>query len=196
MNISRRFSLGLVTLVAVVGIVALGIVVIHSNAATPSVPPATPDPAGLCAAPAPTKIPSGPVIGGCIAPTPIIATGNSLGADGGIPAIKPQAGTANPAGAAFDAQTAQAYVLAHPSTGKVQSNGPATVVSVQFISAQQADDQLKTQSGLRPDRLICLVTLKGSFSVAGPPGTGVGTFTMLYRAFDAQTGNSIYQKSG
>lgn len=195
MRKSSHFFVGITTLCVFVGVVILSFAIAHSGNAAPAIPTLAATSAGLCK-PVPTQVPSGPVAGGCVAPTPIRVIGpNSPGSDAGIPAIKPQTTTTGPAVAAFDTQTVQTYVLAHPSAGKIQSSGPATVVSIQFITGQQVDTQIRSQSGVAATRLVCLVKLVGKFSVAGPAGLGVGTFNALYQVYDAHTGNLLYQRS-
>lgn len=49
---------------------------------------------------------------------------------------------------------------------------------------------------MRPDVLVCLVTLRGTFQVAGPrgsPGVRGTTGTLL---FDAHTGNQLMETVG
>lgn len=197
MRKNGRLWVSMITLGVLVGAVAFGVAAMRAgSAASPTIPPVvSPNPAGLCRT-TPTAAPSGPVRGGCLAPTPIIATGNSPGADAGVPAITPQVSGGNAGTPAFDAKAVEAYIATHPPGGRIDTSGPVIVESVQFITAQQADALLQSQSGLLPTRLVCLVKLSGTFTLIGPPGTKPGTFQTLYQVYDARTGNFIFQQSG
>jgi len=198
MRKSGRFWVAAAALCVIVGIVAFGFATAHAGFASDSTIPLTvsPNAAGLCVT-KPTAAAGGPVTGGCIAPTPIRATGpNSPGADAGVSAISPQMNTTDPATPTFDAKTVQAYIAAHPPGGRVHASGAVTVASVQFITAGQAEAQLGTQSGLASTRLICLVKLTGTFTLSGPANSKPGTIPTLYQAYDAHTGNFLYQQSG
>lgn len=114
----------------------------------------------------------------------------------GISAIPTRITPTDPATPAFTADDARAYVEAHPLGGKIGSHGPVTVTSVEFLTAHAVDARLQAHTNRPGDALVCLVQVRGQFSVSGPPSidaagtmtTHVTTETTAYQLFDAQTG--------
>jgi len=75
------------------------------------------------------------------------------------------------------------------------------IEKVEFLSSREATIKIATSLssvvGSTDDKLLCLVTIRGSFAMAGSPpvpGQTVGTaktFSHAFQLFDAQTGNLI-----
>ena len=51
--------------------------------------------------------------------------------------------------------------------------------------------RLKTSNGRPDDALMCLVKLRGSFTIAGPAGQANLNSTVAYWVLDAHTGNEL-----
>ncbi len=124
----------------------------------------------------------------------------------GVPAITPRS-SANTAGAstgaAYTAADVQQYVLANGFPGgPVAPGGHLTIVSIQFIAAQQASNAIGEDVGRPADTLVCYVKLHGPFiigAVSAPYGTtpvSSRTFQTGEMVFDAQTGNLIMWSAG
>lgn len=115
----------------------------------------------------------------------------------GIPAITPRSGATDSATPAFTADDVRQYLTTHQIGGKIGSSGPISVVSVPFMTAKEAQSLLGiTLSPLPPDELVCLATMTGSFTVAGPAISkkpASGTATTEYVVFDAHSGNVVVQ---
>jgi hypothetical protein len=112
--------------------------------------------------------------------------------------VQPRAANADALTPAITVQDVTDYVLAHPaSLGKVRVDGPYTVESVDFVSAQQVNQQLNIDIGVAPETLMCLVRAKGIFiSVSPPDANNVQhevTYHTWYLIFDAHTGNLLLQ---
>ncbi len=109
----------------------------------------------------------------------------------GLPAIAPHTQITDATTPTFTAQDASDYVHLH-GVGSVKAdvNGPTTVANVVFLPASALKTQLglDIDLGLAPDRLMCVVQSKGSFSVAAPIGSA-RQFTLASDFFDAHTGN-------
>ncbi len=107
----------------------------------------------------------------------------------GTPAIVPSISNAGPNAAAITVQDASAYVVAHPL---YQAHGtPITVVNVTFLTYRDADAQFHFGLFLAPDRLLCIVQIRGTFTVDGPPRYTPQPITLAYEVFDAHTGNYL-----
>ena len=112
----------------------------------------------------------------------------------GGPAIRPTIPGAVPA---FTAQDVTDWVNKHGTLWTTP--GQVTVTSVEFLTAAQAVAETGgTLDGTEPSRPVCLVTVRGSYTLSGPPdstGTGSNTATMsgAYLWFDAATGNFLEQ---
>ncbi len=155
--------------------------------------------------PAPT-LPGGTIGALPVASTVAAAGPNSASSGtGGIAAIKPHLNMANANTATnvatFTEDDVRQFVNAHPSWGLIKSNTPFTIEKIEFLSSHEATIKIATSLanvvGATPDKLLCLVTVRGSFAMAGSPpvpGQTVGpakTFTHAFQLFDAQTGNLI-----
>jgi hypothetical protein len=169
---SRRFSVVTVAL----AVFALGFVVfvgLRSALATPAGPLATQPPPG---------------------PRPVTGqTTHPLG----IPSIQPRAALAQAGGAGpyYTEADVRQYVATHRPGFTVPGTPNPVVVSVQFLTAQQASAQLGGESmDVSDSTLVCLVYVSGTFqSTSGPVGitATVPTFTQGWMVFDAHTGNLL-----
>jgi len=114
----------------------------------------------------------------------------------GGPALRPTSPGAVPA---FTAQDVTDFVNKHGT--EWTAPGQVTVTSVQFITAAQA--VAETHGALvdsNASRQVCLVTVRGSFTLSGPPdstgpGSNVATMSGAYIWFDAATGNFLEQNA-
>jgi hypothetical protein len=124
----------------------------------------------------------------------------------GVPAITPKStvNSANPTtSATYTAADVQDYILANGFPGgPVAEGGHLSIVSIQFISAQQASQAIGEDVGRPSDTLVCYVVLHGPFkvgAVSAPYGTtpvSSETFQTGEIVFDAQTGNLIMWSAG
>lgn len=112
----------------------------------------------------------------------------------GVPAIQPS--IANPAlgQAAFTAQEVIDYVRAHGVQGvRFVSSGPVAVERVEFLASREVDARLHTEAGQAGDTLLCLVTVRGDFTLFTPIPGRTASFTLAELVFDARTGNLLQQ---
>jgi hypothetical protein len=112
----------------------------------------------------------------------------------GVRAIRPRATTSDPGTPAFTEEDGRAYVAAHPHPDQAPSSSPATIERVEFLPGEVADARLGS-TGLPAGRLLCLVTLRGSFAVSAPFGHEVKS-SVGYLVFDAHTGNILIEGIG
>lgn len=84
-----------------------------------------------------------------------------------------------------------AFAAAHGPMGKIHASGSHSVDGVELLPAQAVNTRLKTRISVPPTTQLYLVTLRGSFAVAGPPGSGTVTSNEAYSVFDAETGNLL-----
>lgn|GEM_PF-2573149 len=114
----------------------------------------------------------------------------------GVSAIVPKkqvgvVGAKSEAGATFTIQDVLDYVKIHPESDDSHL-GTATVESVKFLTSSEVGTQFHTHTGLPNNNLVCLVTLKGTFSV----GMALGhtrTSDTTYQVYDAITGNLLLE---
>lgn len=129
------------------------------------------------------------------------AAANAPKTRAGVPAVQPSISNASAQTPAITVQDVTQYAVAHPTSGKIQVTGPITPGTVQFLPAQQVDTQFQTDIGVAPDQLMCMVTLQGTFMLAGPPmrnasGTEeprIATFHTSYQIYDAHSGSLLMQ---
>jgi hypothetical protein len=93
---------------------------------------------------------------------------------------------------AFTAEDALAHVASHISGSLV----PPTVVGAQFMTDAQFVARFKTEPGLAPDKLLCVVEVHGRFRIPSvPPGAPPSVFHVFYDVvnvvFNARTGNHL-----
>lgn len=110
-------------------------------------------------------------------------------------AIHPQIVSSDPTLPSFTAADVRAYVSSHPHPDQAIGAVPATITGVEFLPAQAVEARLGGSTGRPATALLCLVTLRGSFAVAGPRGTGWSS-NVAYLVFDAQTGNILVEAVG
>jgi hypothetical protein len=121
------------------------------------------------------------------------------GDEQGMPAIIPQTTVTDTRTPTFMGQAAIQYVSTHPLRGKISSAGSETIVSVKFLTNQEANAQLNARTNFASGRLLCVVELRGTFTVSGPPivnPAGVvvprtSTTQSAFEVFDAHTGNLV-----
>jgi hypothetical protein len=113
----------------------------------------------------------------------------------GSPAIRPATVSTDPALRSFSADDARSYIANHPHPDQAVGAAPATITSVEFLPAQTIDARLGGNTGMRPTTLLCLVTLHGSFDLAGPHGVSRSAET-AYLIFDAHSGNIVVEAVG
>ena len=112
----------------------------------------------------------------------------------GIPAIHPHMNLVNNGTApTFTQADVLQYVATHPLGQTVRGSAAPTVVSVQFLTAQQVSAQLRGEdTGDPPGIPLCLVFVNGTFQTGGDDaGYAPITYHVGYLVFDAQTGNLI-----
>jgi hypothetical protein len=184
---ARRFSVVSV----VVAVVVLGFVVLFGLRSAPATP-AGPD---LGSAPA---TPTGTIWKG-MGPPPTTGYANH---PLGVPAIQPRAALAQARGAGpyYTEADVRQYVATHRPFSTVPGTPNPVVVSVQFLTSKQASAQVGGEEIAASDStLVCLVFVSGTFSAADWAGPTVGTppsygtFTQMWMAFDAHTGNELVE---
>jgi hypothetical protein len=142
-------------------------------------------------APSSTSVPGPRGVGPPSNPGPAPYTGQL-----GTPAIQPRADLASSSGARFTEADVRQYFASHRPPGAVAGSPAPTIVSIQFLTAQDVSQQLQGESmGVPDDTLLCLVRLSGTFLSAqyGPPNVAPSTTTRSQAevVFDAHTGNEI-----
>lgn len=172
----------LCTLIATIAVLSLGTIAALAVASTAGARP-------LVAAIPPTTVPP-PGSGMPVS----VAPPASMNQPGGT-AIRPRAVSTDPALPSFSAADVRAYVSAHPHPDQASGAAPATIAGVEFLPAQAMESRLGGATGRPATALFCLVTLRGSFAVAGPPGTGWSS-DIAYLVFDAHTGNILVEVVG
>ncbi len=116
----------------------------------------------------------------------------------GARAIQPTILGAAPGVPTFNVQDVLTYVAAHPASGgKISALETPTVGSVEFLASRDVATRIDHGTGLPDDRLLCLVTLHGTFAVPAPPGAKARpTALTQYLVFDARTGNLLSASLG
>ena len=89
---------------------------------------------------------------------------------------------------AFTENDVREYFATHPA---MYQRGPATIARIEFLSAKNASAQLNQQIDRQDDAIVCIVTLKGTFIVSGPPSAGAASGSVSTMIFDGRTGNLI-----
>jgi len=151
--------------------------------------------------PVPTQVPPtgtghGSSVLPTVPPTPIGATFSAgttpvpASSAPGASAIRPTRPTTDPAAPAFTTQDVTDYVNANPIAQTVPGTKP-TIESIQFLPNRDVNARFTTSTGRPDDALMCLVTLRGSFLVAGPAGEANIKSDVAYWVFDAHTGNEL-----
>jgi len=113
----------------------------------------------------------------------------------GGPAIAPHGVPTDVGTPAITAEQAAQYVLDHGVGGKIGSSGQLTVVQALCASAAEIRRWIGTTEGRPDDAPLCLVQVRGQFSVGGPPvpnapGPAVtGSYAQVL--FDGRTGNVL-----
>lgn len=146
--------------------------------------------------PLPTGTGQGPSVLPTVPPTPIGATFTGVttpvpeSSNTGATAIRPTRPTMDPATPAFTVQDVTNYVNANPIEQTVPGTKP-TIESIEFLPNRDVNARFTTSTGRPDDALMCLVTLRGSFLVAGPGGEANIKSNVAYWVFDAHTGNEL-----
>jgi hypothetical protein len=121
----------------------------------------------------------------------------------GIPSIQLRADLATSPGARFTEAEVRQYFASHRPPGAVAGSPAPTIVSIQFMSAQEVSQQLQGEGMGVPDTtLLYLVRLSGTFQGTnygpyfGPQAPPVPTRNYAEMVFDAHTGNLIVSSAG
>lgn len=190
-----------IVLLSTVGVVASAILILLSGLGA-SAAGGTPTPV-IPGAVAPPKVP------GTTVPTPNVnAPANGPGRIApaipsvlpakrtdvpGAPAIRP-ASTSDILTPSFTSQDAMTYVTAHPI---LEAQGkPVAIGRVQFLTAEQIKAQLRLDTGLDANRLLCIVQMNGLFAIPTYAGGPQQTSAVFYQVFDAHTGNLLIEATG
>ena len=106
-----------------------------------------------------------------------------------VPLARP--GVAVPAGAKVTAEDVTAFATAHGPMGKIGSRGTHVVERVELRLGRDVDARLKSRIGGHEDALLYIVTFRGDFRVAGPPGSSGSASSFANSVYDAKTGNLL-----
>ena len=128
-----------------------------------------------------------------LAPSPVIGAAR-LERPTGAPAIQPSITPPVLGQAVFTVQDVINYVLANGVQGvRFVSNGPVVVEQVEFLASREVDARLHSENGQADDTLLCLVTVRGDFTLFTPIPGRATSFTAAVLVFDARTGNLFQQ---
>ena len=105
----------------------------------------------------------------------------------GVTALTPTAPTTDPHKAAFTEQDVRAFLQAHPI--KSDSGAPATLVSILFLTVDQANAAAPVRLNFAGEGLVCLIVHEGPFSVSTRPGAQPAS--RMYDVLDAHSGNQL-----
>lgn len=94
---------------------------------------------------------------------------------------------------AFTADEVVAWVTEHPFPYTTIGEAAPVIESIEFLTAQLANSRLGGVIPVADDTLLCLVTFKGAFSVETGADSGPYRGTTAYWAFDASTGNVLFE---
>lgn len=111
----------------------------------------------------------------------------SLTPSDGVTALIPSAPTTDPHKAAFTEQDVRTYLQAHPI--KSNTGAPATLVSISFLTVDQANAAAPVRLNFVGDGLVCLIVHEGPFSVSTGPGAHPSS--KMYDVLDAHSGNLL-----
>lgn len=114
----------------------------------------------------------------------------------GVPAIPPSRPGASPDQATFTEEEVRAFIAKRGGGfGKMRVAGPYEIESVIVLRSIEAPARLGVVAGGVNDQLLAAATLRGTFTVTGPPGPGaqVYTYSKMVLVFDARTGNLLDQ---
>lgn len=104
----------------------------------------------------------------------------------GVPGIQTSLGSDKTP--AFTENDVREYFATHPT---MYQRGPATITRIEFLSAKNASARLNQQIDRQDDAIVCIVTLKGTFVVSGPPSAAAVSGSVSRMIFDGRTGNLI-----
>ena len=150
--------------------------------------------------PVPTAIPPTPVVG-VFSPVPPPAPTRAEYTPPwveGVPPISIGQPPSDPNTPAITRAQIEEYVTTHGVGAKIDSNGPTTVEAVECMYGAAMRQQYGQSYGQPDDRLLCLVTVRGQFTVWGPavaspgrPPVPAQQGTIARMVFDARTGNIL-----
>jgi hypothetical protein len=114
----------------------------------------------------------------------------------GVRAIVPTRPGAPPGEPTYTEADVRAYLERNGlPLGRIRSAGPYTIERVEFLTGAVAEQTHDVTLGPPPERLYCLVTVRGAFTITGPPRSdgspNTHTFTQLILIFDGRTGNIL-----
>jgi hypothetical protein len=77
----------------------------------------------------------------------------------------------------------------------VRANGAYQIERIEFLRGADTPTRLGVRAGVAGDQLLCAATLRGTFTLAGPPADSSHEYTKstLILLFDAHTGNLLGQ---
>jgi hypothetical protein len=109
----------------------------------------------------------------------------------GVPAITPHLDVSDQSLPTFTAEDALAYMASHPAF-MLQSLAPVTVVSAQFMTDAEYSARFHSETGLAPNKLLCVIEVHGRFRpMSAPPGVKPGIYHVVEMVFNARTGNFL-----
>lgn len=202
MNMIRLILGGTVVLglLAIAGIAAQGVgkattatvAPVEIGAAVPAIVPASPTTIAPTATPAAT-IPPPPS-----PPTsdPPIASGTG---QVGSAAIVPHTTPTGPGQPTFTDEDVRAHLATNGlDLLRVRTEGPYQIERITFLTYAEARAQFGIYVGVPEDRLLCLVVVRGTFKLTGPPVSGrepaVQTLTTMTLIFDGISGNRLGER--
>jgi hypothetical protein len=115
----------------------------------------------------------------------------------GTPAIGPRIMNAGHETPAFSEQDAIDHVTKNGFVSNMHQPGRASIEKVEFVHSSVVATRYRRAQDSPDDRLLCVVTLTGSFSVATTPdldhpqAARPVTGTAVHVIFDAHTGNYL-----
>lgn len=117
----------------------------------------------------------------------------------GSQAIMPHVVSAVPGQPTFTEEDVRTSIAANGlDLIRVRAEGPYQIEQVMFLSYAEARTQAGIYVGVPDDRPLCLVTVRGTFTLTGPPVPGKGptiqTFTTMTLIFDGITGNRLGER--
>lgn len=110
----------------------------------------------------------------------------------GLAAIPPHAG-AQLGQPAFGVADVMAYLKVKPFRYGAAGKPAPSVTSIDFLTGQDVRRRVAGSVAVADDQLICLVTFSGDFVVQTNPDAKPYTGTTGYLAFDAMTGNVLFE---
>ena len=114
----------------------------------------------------------------------------------GVPAVAPTRPDAPPGEPAYTETDVRAHLdRADLPLHTIRVADPHAIERVDFLTGTADERTRDLPLGPPPDRLYCLVAVRGTFTISGPPVPGGGpdahTLTVVTLIFDGRTGNAL-----